>query len=169
MTTRWCTACGNQASLAETFCRNCGTRLREDTVGPLTLAPESSGDNRTPATARYVDAYRVARATIAVGRAIKMAGVVLGLLVFLAIATTSNSDSGFGPLPNALRLLGVVSGVLAGGWIWLVLWILGVIVTAQGEILQATLDGAVHTSPFLTLREKAGSMGLPDPDRWAGP
>jgi len=38
--------------------------------------------------------------------------------------------------------------------------LLGVVVSAQGQVLKATLDGSVNTSPFLDLTQKAQVMSL---------
>jgi hypothetical protein len=43
----------------------------------------------------------------------------------------------------------------------LVFWVCGVIIAAQGQILQATLDNSVASSHFLTDPEPADAMGLP--------
>ena len=55
------------------------------------------------------------------------------------------------------------AAVLMGGLfvaaIWFVLFFaLGIIVSAQGQILKADLDGAVNTSPFMTDDQKAHVM-----------
>ena len=43
----------------------------------------------------------------------------------------------------------------------LVPWVCGVIIAAEGQIPQATLDNAVASSHFLTDPERADAMGLP--------
>jgi hypothetical protein len=55
--------------------------------------------------------------------------------------------------------------VLFGGLLVAAIWfgvffVLGIIVSAQGEILKANLDGAVNTSPFMTNEQKAQAMDL---------
>ncbi len=39
-------------------------------------------------------------------------------------------------------------------------FILGMLISAQGQILMASLDGSVNTSPFLSEAGKAKVMGL---------
>jgi hypothetical protein len=44
----------------------------------------------------------------------------------------------------------LIVAIIFGGTVWLVFFIWGVLVSAQGQILKASLDGAVNGSPFLT-------------------
>jgi len=53
----------------------------------------------------------------------------------------------------------VVGGIVAG-LIALLFYLLGVLVAAHGQVLQATLDSAVNSSPFLTDADKAEIMSL---------
>ena len=50
--------------------------------------------------------------------------------------------------------------VLYGGIVFLVFYVVGVIVSAQGQILKAGLDTSVHTSPFVSNDDKAKIMSL---------
>ena len=43
-----------------------------------------------------------------------------------------------------------MSSVIAGGVVALTFFVLGVIISAQGQLLLAALDTAVNSSPFLT-------------------
>jgi hypothetical protein len=54
-------------------------------------------------------------------------------------------------------LIGAVFGALVGGLFFL----LGVLISAQGQLLKAHADSAVHTSPFLNNEERAIAMSLP--------
>lgn len=105
---------------------------------------------------RYNDAYIVARATDGIGNGIKGIGIVLGIIVvavsFLMIAA---DKSGF-------LQLGIV-GIVFGCFIGTLLYIFGVLVSAQGQTLKASLDSAVNSSPFLTNVCKAEVMSLPKP------
>jgi hypothetical protein len=53
--------------------------------------------------------------------------------------------------------MGAVLGALVGGLFFL----FGILISAQGQILLAQADSAIHTSPFLTEEEKAKAMSLP--------
>jgi hypothetical protein len=44
-------------------------------------------------------------------------------------------------------------------WAWR--YVLGILVSAQGQILKASLDNAVNGSPFLTNEHRAKVMSLP--------
>jgi hypothetical protein len=48
------------------------------------------------------------------------------------------------------------SGALGG----IIIYVIGVLVSAQGQILKATLDTAVHTSPFLDDDQRLIAMRL---------
>ena len=39
-------------------------------------------------------------------------------------------------------------------------WIFGALISSQGQLLKATLDSAVNTSPFLDDSERARMMSL---------
>jgi hypothetical protein len=106
---------------------------------------------------RYSDAYRVARATVLIGTLIKVFGVLLGLLVggglFALVATQGRLFGGTGAV-------GFVAGLLLGGGTFAFFFVLGVVISAQGQLIKATLDGAVNSSPFLTNEERAEAMSL---------
>jgi hypothetical protein len=65
-------------------------------------------------------------------------------------------EGGFGT-PAGMLILG---GAVVGGLVWLGFFILGVIICAQGQMLLAVLDSAVHTSPFLNNSLRASIMSL---------
>ncbi len=103
------------------------------------------------ATRRYLDAYRVAKALVGIGDTIKIVAVcgggglaLLSLLVMFRI---------FGPL---LGMVGLAMAVVLSS----VVFLLGIVISAQGQILMAALDTAVHTSVFLTAEDKANAMSL---------
>jgi len=52
------------------------------------------------------------------------------------------------------------AGLLLGVVVAVPIFVLGVLVAAQGQVLKATLDTAVHSSPFLTKEEMARVMGI---------
>ena len=139
-----CPNCGHATAPGQEICGQCHTSLSsaDATDESATL----SGPHRSPVVNRYRDAYRVAAALVALGNSIKIGGAVLSAV--LSIASRSLGD--FAPA-------GFVIAAIAGG----LFWICGVIVTAHGETLRATLDTAVASSRFLTDRERAEAMGLP--------
>lgn len=100
---------------------------------------------------RYKDAYSVASAAVGIGSIIKGVGVVLGLLIF------------FGPvvLGESTNSLLMASGVLLAIIIGIIMYMLGILTSAQGQILKASLDSAVNSSPFLSSDAKAEIMSLP--------
>lgn len=56
-----------------------------------------------------------------------------------------------------------VAGVALGSAIAMILYVFGTLASAQGQILKATLDTAVNTSPFLEAEDRTRIMSLPDP------
>lgn len=99
---------------------------------------------------RYRDAYRIAEFVDAKGQSYKAIGVVVGLIgAFGLMLCLANLES-----VNGIQALSVVgiglafSLVLIGGS--LRLFASGVALAAQGQMMMATLDTAVHTSPFFT-------------------
>jgi hypothetical protein len=106
---------------------------------------------------RYRDAYLVAKVTDGFGGTIKGIGVAIAVLLalvgFMLMGYGRAGDAAF-----ALGVMTLVSGVVAGVWVY----IAGVLVSTQGQILKASLDGAVNSSPFLANEHKAKIMSLPE-------
>jgi hypothetical protein len=126
------------------------------------VSGELGSDQETPsrprksnaAVTRYRDGYRVAAFVVAVGTVFKFLGVLIGSVIALSVVSGSNGLIGSG----GSLFAGATIGLVVGGSFF----ISGVFVAALGQVLQATLDTAVASSPFLTDRERARAMGLPE-------
>lgn len=113
------------------------------------------GSGRTQETmramSRYTDAYHVAQATTTIGGVVKATGIILAvivLLVGLAMASESNETMiGVAAVPVSIAL-----GAS--------LYVLGLLVSAQGQVLKAILDNTVTGSPFLTHDEMRKVMSI---------
>ena len=92
---------------------------------------------------RYRDGYREGKFIAGFGQFVKIAGAVLGAIVAVAGMLSYQAAGAFG---GSLA----VSSVIAGGVVALTFFVLGVIISAQGQLLLAALDTAVNSSPFLT-------------------
>ena len=100
------------------------------------------------AVGRYQDAYRVAKALNGFGQMCKFIGIVVGgLILIVIVAPTANNTGSSMPvqLGGTLSLIGITFG----GLIAFSGWMVGVLISAQGQILKATLDSAINSSPFL--------------------
>jgi len=108
----------------------------------VTVTPQS-----VAVVSRYSDGYLHARAIVGIGTAIKIVGIVLAVLT---VILTSAIDMRLliGALPLAVTI-----GAL--------FFILGILVSSQGELQKATLDAAVYASPFLSDDQRARVMSLP--------
>ena len=95
---------------------------------------------------RYSDGYKAAKAIIGFGNLVKILGAVAGVIIALV----------------ALSLSGAlfIGGALLGALVWLGLFVSGIVICAQGQLLLATLDSAVNTSPFLDDSQRALVMSL---------
>ena len=104
---------------------------------------------------RYFDAYRVAKTIDGFGGLIKGAGVLFAvLLAFIGFFVFSQSrDASLGAV---VAVLGIIIAAIVG----VLFFFVGVLVSAQGQILKASLDAAVNTSPFLEIEEKAKVMSV---------
>lgn len=119
-------------------------------------------------TIRYQDGYRVAKTIDTFGTILKILGVVLGGgMIFLGlisggIAQSSIKQNSFGMNDGGVAMLFILIyfGVI-GAIIIIVFWILGVIISAQGQMLKANFDCAVNSSPFLENSDRAKIMSLP--------
>jgi hypothetical protein len=117
-------------------------------------------------TGRYQDAYLVAKITVGLGSTIKVVGIVLAILIFLGtfmFASFATQQSGIGSRDGSGGVF--VVAMLGGGFyafiVGFVFYFIGVIVSAQGQVLRATLDNTVGNSPFLENEQKAAIMSLP--------
>ena len=161
-----CPSCGE--SVLETHenygCPKCGQPLPEDIRRRLPAfggsgafidaRPSDSAPTPTlsssPVVNRYRDAYRVANTLVGLGNGLKILGPCLaGAIIFLSMLMVSKL--------GAAALVAVIPAGITG----VLFWIGGVIVAAQGQLVLATLDTAVASSPFLNDSERADVMGLP--------
>ncbi len=120
---------------------------------------------------RYRDLYRAARLLTGLGTTVKTIGIIVAAVIFLfwfivGIATVSadTSNSPFAAQSSSgvvgffvCTIIGVIFGALVGGLFFL----FGILISAQGQLLMAHADSAVHTSPFLSDKERAAAMSLP--------
>ena len=161
-----CPSCGESvlATHANYSCRKCVQRLPEDILRRLPAfggsgafidaRPSDSASTTTlsssPVVNRYRYAYRVANALVGLGNGLKILGPCLaGAIILLSISMADKL--------GALALGAIIPAGIPG----VLFWIAGVIFAAQGQLVQATLDSAVASSPFLTDSERADVMGLP--------
>jgi len=90
---------------------------------------------------RYDDAYLTARTLNGAGQIVKVVGFVLAGLIALSGFAVAGKGGGTGF---------VFSGLLLGALIGLLCYAFGVLVASQGQILKATLDTAINSSPLLS-------------------
>ena len=125
-------------------------------IGGVRQALERGSGAKKPMT-RYQDSYRVARTINAAGDFVKLLGIGAGIFVtvgFMALGSVLGMADGSASV--ALILFGLVAGAMS----WAVFWIAGILISSLGEQLLATLDAAVHTSPFLSDDQKLGAMSM---------
>jgi hypothetical protein len=84
---------------------------------------------------KYEDAYRVADGAIMLGRVVKVFGFVLG-----AVALVAGLVGGIGGA--AIFLVALLIAILIG----VIGYVAGAFITAQGQLIRATLDVAVNTA-----------------------
>jgi hypothetical protein len=112
----------------------------------LPSVSKSGGDS---VMSRYTDAYRVARTVTAFGVTVKIVAIIIGGVIALA-GLVAASQSGIFAL----------AGILVAAVVSIPIYILGVLVSAQGQTLKATLDTAVYSSPLLTKDQMRQIMSL---------
>jgi hypothetical protein len=129
-----------------------GPPKEPEQITPTTAPAASPATAEIPAAVksktmgRYLDAYRVARATETIGQALKVLAILLaGLCVIIAVAGLRQSlIADLNSFNGAPVLMGLVAAVAVG----IPFYALGILVCAIGQVLKATLDTAVHTSPL---------------------
>ena len=103
---------------------------------------------------RYRDAYLIAQRITSVGACVKSIGIAAGIVILLGDLIIYGAPGGqLGTVPFAT---GLISGSFSGG----LLYLIGVLISATGELNKAQLDSAVNTSPFLTDDQRAEAMYL---------
>jgi hypothetical protein len=133
------------------------TEMRDDSVPTAdsrihTHAPETREVRAL--MSRYWDAYVVTQVTVGIGEVIKATAIGLAAIIILGALLLASQVSGGSAA--VIFLLGLGAAAVVGGLFYL----LGLIVMAQGQILKASLDGAVNTSPFLENEHRAKIMSL---------
>ncbi|HMV48669.1 MAG TPA: zinc ribbon domain-containing protein [Blastocatellia bacterium] len=155
-----CSKCSAPNEPDAEFCTGCGQALAIFVPPPPVRKPASSEDLQIVSSmmSRYKDGYLVANATTGFGSLIKGLGVVLASLIALVTLSISGQTrgSGYGVSEIFVMLVGLFWAVVVG----FLFYLLGVLISAQGQILKASLDGAVNGSPFLGNEEKAKVMSL---------
>lgn len=154
-----CHNCSNPIDAKTQFCPYCDapvdiTYKATKDAGGAVIAKSSQ---LSELMNRYKDSYLVARATNGFGRAIKAVGTIIGVLITL-IGLMAQGEGARDATSRIIGLVTIVFGIFAGT----LLYIIGVLVSAQGQILKASLDSAVNSSPFLTNEYKAKIMSLPE-------
>jgi hypothetical protein len=99
---------------------------------------------------RYLDGYREANLYTGLGATVKKASLVVGGAIAVLVLFDMRE------LWAPLGLFGFVAGAVLGG----IGWIIGTLISSQGQLLKATLDAAVHTSPFIDDKVRARIMSL---------
>lgn len=98
---------------------------------------------------RYDSAYKVAKSIIGHGEAVKVSGIVLGVIIVVISLVVGIIDKNF---------LYLISGGVLAAIVGMVLNASGTILMAQGQILLASLDSAVNTSPLINNSQKSKIM-----------
>ena len=115
---------------------------------PQAVAQPARSARATALSIRYRDAYRVAGVIRGLGTTIKIVGAILA--VPIALAGISAGDVRY-----------ILAGLFIAAIIWTLFFFVGVVVSAQGQILNACLDTAVNGSPHIDADEKADIMSIP--------
>jgi uncharacterized membrane protein len=107
---------------------------------------------------RYRKAYQTAERVIDFAETVKLSGIFLAGLIFIAALMVFQSipaeRSGF-PVASAWLLAGAVFAVLASH-----LW--SAVFRVQGRMLEAAIDSAVNSSPVLTTAQRMRLISWPN-------
>jgi hypothetical protein len=99
---------------------------------------------------RYRDGYLAAGSMVLMGTIVKFLSLAMGAVIIIAAAAGAH-DAGS---------LVVAAGVVTGAILGLLGFAAGVLISAQGQIMQSTIDTAVNTSPLIDAAEKARLIGV---------
>lgn len=117
---------------------------------------DTQSNDSTAAIERYQDGYRVADAVVTSGQTVKLGGIFVGGVIFVAVLVefilNPAEHHGFAVIFASLIacavLLTVISQILAMG------------LRGEGQLLKAALDSDVNSSPFLSNPQRARAMSL---------
>jgi hypothetical protein len=152
----WNCQTGKDGSIPETYFAANKPKVKDG--GHVKKSPEVKVRDSAEATSlmkRYTDAYLVARAINGFGSLIKVIAIVIAILLVLIGFWVAAQNGPREPI-SYLGIMGIFAGILSGA----LFYIIGVLVSAQGQILKASLDGAVNSSPFLTNEQRKKIMSL---------
>ena len=131
-------------------------------AAPARTAIESIEVDVQPLLKRYGDAYDVARGIIAHGTATKVLGWILAGILFFAgllLLGTFSIPQAQASLPPPLP--GMIVSFVVAFVVGYRIHGVGAAECARGQMLLASLDCAVHGSPFLSNTIRAKVMSLP--------
>ncbi len=129
--------------------------------------PSSVSNRASVLMRRYTDAYIVAKVMVGIGNTIKTVGFILAALIFLgafifASFASQQRGIGAGDISSGVFLVSLIIGGINAFVVGFIFYVIGVIVSANGQVLKATLDNTVGNSSFLTDDQKAKIMSLPE-------
>lgn len=101
---------------------------------------------------RYMSGYRTAGAVNMFGGFFKFASITIGALIVIVGLISLQEGIRLGTLEIWIL---VGAGVVAG-----IVFALGLLIQSGAQLQIAALDSAVHSSPFLSDKQKAIIMGL---------
>lgn len=153
----WCHKCGEYlpeefvAKLPRLVAHQASAKSSPSEYESIGKAMEIASPRARAAMGRYRDAYRVANVVVTAGDAIKVVGFTLAVLIALIGVVVASK----------IGMLSLLAGLIPAATIGLLSWLGGVLLSAQGQLLLASLDSVVGISPFLTDEERAEVMRLP--------
>ena len=128
--------------------------FRNVTMPKNDQASQSDNDIQvsTRVSSRYLDGYILASATTATGRLIKFTGILLAISVITITPLLVNHKDGGITLIVCISIAGLMLGII--------IYVVGILLAAFGQVIKAIFDQAVNSSPFLTHHQRALAMGL---------
>lgn len=158
----FCGRCGTKLE-ATCICQKCGSdntevensEPEENTVAgrkdSLSRRFQDIAGRKDSLSRRYQDAYNIANSIISNGEMVKGLGMFLAFIIAIA-------GVGFGVKMEMFSVAAI--GIVAAFSVGLILNACGAIIMALGQMLLASLDSAVNTSPLINAAQKAKIIGV---------
>jgi hypothetical protein len=102
---------------------------------------------------RYHDGYLVAGSMVLMGTIVKFLSLAIGAVIIIVVVAGAQNG-------NVLGNLEIAGGIATGVVVALSGFAAGVLISAQGQIMQSMIDTAVNTSPLIDTGEKARIIGV---------
>ncbi|MCU1350655.1 MAG: hypothetical protein JWO56_3685 [Acidobacteria bacterium] len=153
---RACPKCARPIPIDALRCRYCFFAVTPVEAKVFLSPSRSEEDIASGIVRRYRDAYAVAWAIVQQGEMIKTVAIFVACVIFAVFFFASFGAESFNE--GKLVPLLIIFGLAVAGFFWAMIHAHGIRVCAEGQMLLASLDTAVNTSPLIENSDRIEAM-----------